>query len=148
MAQEAIDSKQALERFIAMVEAQGGDSSVIKDTSCFKRAPYSMEVLADADGYVTAIDTESCGIVSVMLGAGWETVESTIDFSAGIVLKRKVADKVEKGDVLAVLYASDEALFPAAAKRFMEAYTIRPQNVEKRPLVLARVEKDRIERFG
>jgi len=130
-----------------MVEAQGGDSGVIKDTDRFKKAPYEYKVCAASDGYVTAIDTKSCGITSAMLGAGRETVDSSIDFSAGIALKCKVGDKVKRGDPLAVLYASDEALFPAAARRFLEAYTISDQNVEMQPLVFARVEKDKVERY-
>ncbi|MFP3154778.1 pyrimidine-nucleoside phosphorylase [Lachnospiraceae bacterium ZAX-1] len=147
MAQASIDSRQAFERLIAMVEAQGGDSSVIKNPDLFAKAPYSFEVHTDFDGYVTAIDTQSCGIASVMLGAGRETVSSVIDFSAGIVLKRKVGDNVKKGDVLAILYASDETLFLEAAKRFAKAYTICAQKVEKRPLIFARVEKDKVDRF-
>ena len=147
MAGDAIDSKKALERLIAMVEAQGGDSGVIKDTDRFKKAPYEYKVCAASDGYVTAIDTKSCGIASAMLGAGRETVDSSIDFSAGIALKCKVGDKVKRGDPLAVLYASDAALFSAAARRFLEAYTISDRNVEMQPLVFARVEKDKVERY-
>lgn len=146
-AEGAIDSGKALECLIAMVEAQGGDSGVIKDTDTFKKAPYSYEVLAESDGYVTAIDTEGCGIASVMLGAGRETVDSTIDYAAGIILKKKVTDSVKKGEPLAVLYASDKSLFEAAAGRFLSAYTVCKENTKLPPLIYARVEKGKVETY-
>ena len=67
-------------RLAAMVEAQGGDSSVIFDTDKFEKAAYQHEVLAKKSGYITFMDTESCGIASAMLGAGRETKDSQIDF--------------------------------------------------------------------
>jgi pyrimidine-nucleoside phosphorylase len=148
MAEQVLHNGEALGRLVAMVEAQGGDSSVIRDTGKFAKAPYSMEVPAEAQGYVTAIDTEACGIASVMLGAGRETVESVIDFSAGIILHRKPGDAVKPHDSIATLYASDEGLFAAAAKRLTDAYTIGKEQIRPRPLVFARVEKDNVERFS
>ena len=118
MVDEAIESGRALERLTAMVEAQGGDSSVIKDTDLFLKAPYTHEVKAKESGYMVSMDTESCGIASSMLGAGRETKDSTIDFSAGIVLKKKVGDLVKAGDTLAVMYASEKERFQTAEERY------------------------------
>ena len=89
MAETTIQDGSALKCLIAMVEAQGGDSAVIKDSSRFKQAPFSQEVLATESGYVVSMDTEKCGIASAMLGAGRETKESEIDYSAGIILHKK-----------------------------------------------------------
>ena len=147
LVKEAIESKKALQCLIDMVEAQGGDSSVIRDTNNFEKAPYSYEVCASQSGYVNHINTEACGIASVMLGAGRETKDSVIDYTAGISLRKKVGDDVVQGDVLATLYAADEALFEEAQKKFLEAYSIGTNQVEKEPLVLARVEKNKINRF-
>lgn len=95
LVREVIANGEALKRLAAMVEAQGGDSSVIFDTDKFEKAAYQHEVLAKKSGYITFMDTESCGIASAMLGAGRETKDSQIDFAAGIILKKKVGDYVE-----------------------------------------------------
>lgn len=147
LAKDAIESGRALERLIDMVEAQGGDSSVIRDTSKFAKAPYSYEVKAPVTGYITHMNTESCGIASAMLGAGRETKESTLDYSAGIILKYKVGESVSAGETIAVLYASKQELFEPAAKRLIEAVTIAEENIVKEPLIFARIEKDHIEKF-
>lgn len=147
MAQSVIDDGSALERLIAMTEAQGGDSSVIKDTEQFAKAPYSYEVKAKKSGYITFMDTESCGIASAMLGAGRETKESDIDFTAGIILHSKVGDAVEEGQVIATMYASDETLFEGASAKYEEAVTIGETKAKEEPLIFARVTKDSVERF-
>ena len=92
LVREVIANGEALKRLAAMVEAQGGDSSVIFDTDKFEKAAYQHEVLAKKSGYITFMDTESCGIASAMLGAGRETKDSQIDFAAGIILKKNVGD--------------------------------------------------------
>lgn len=108
LVREVIANGEALKRLAAMVEAQGGDSSVIFDTDKFEKAAYQHEVLAKKSGYITFMDTESCGIASAMLGAGRETKDSQIDFAAGIILKKKVGDYVEAGEPMAVFYADKE----------------------------------------
>ena len=147
MVRETIKDGTAFERLVAMVEAQGGDTSVILDTEKFAKAPYHEEVFATTTGYVTAIDTEECGIASLMLGAGREIKESVIDYTAGITLLKKVGDKVEAGECLAICYASEPSLFEEAKKRFLDAYHIGEQQPKEQPILFARVEKDNIERF-
>jgi pyrimidine-nucleoside phosphorylase len=147
MAQEVIDNGKAFERLIAMVEAQGGDTSVIKDTNAFAKAPYSFEVVSDKEGYITHMNTELCGISSSMLGAGRETTASTIDYAAGIILKNKVGDYVKVGDSFATMYASQESLFEAASNKFKQAITVGTTKPELVPLIFARVEKNKVEKF-
>lgn len=147
MAKEAIETGRALEKFIAMVEAQGGDSSVIKDTHSFYRSPLSYEVKAVESGYITHMNTEDCGIASMMLGAGRETKESDLDYAAGIILNRKVGEYVTQGEVLATLYAEKNELFLSAAEKMNRAITIEKDNQKKKPLIFARIEKNKIEKY-
>ena len=146
-AEHVIKDGSALMLLKRMVEEQGGDPSVIQDTEKFPKALFKREVLAEKDGYLVHMDTESCGIASVMLGAGRETVESKIDYTAGICLCKKVGDIVKKGDRLAVLYASDEARFDEAQKRFLDAVQIGREKPQNTPLIYARVTKDNVEYF-
>lgn len=145
MAKEAIASKAALASLIAMVEAQGGDSSVIKDTGLFAKAPFAETVKAGKAGYIIAMDTEKCGIASALLGAGRETKDSEIDAAAGLILHEKAGDFVEAGQVIATMYASDERRFDAARSVYEEAVVIDGHKPEKRPLIYARITKEKIE---
>lgn len=145
LAEDTIASGLALECLAAMVTAQGGDASVIYDTGKFEKAKYCHEILASESGFIHHMDTESCGIASSMLGAGRETKESSIDYAAGIVLKKKTGDAVTAGECLAVLYASDEALFAAAEKRFLDAVSFSGQVPDEKPLIYARVTKEGVE---
>ena len=147
MVKEVIENGRALEHLAAMVRAQGGDDAVIWDTDKFAKAPYSYEVCAEESGYITFMDTESCGIASAMLGAGRETKDSEIDFSAGIIIHKKVGDYVEKGESLATMYASKEELFEAAAKRYLSAVTQKETRAEEEKLIYARVSKEQVEYF-
>lgn len=147
MANKSLQDGSAFNKFVEMVEAQGGDISVIKDTEKFAKAPYSYNVLAQKEGYITHIDTEKCGIASVVLGAGRETKDSDIDLSAGIIINKKVGDYVSKGDIIATLYSAKEETFISSETMLREVITIEKEKPEVEPLIYARVEKDKVERF-
>ena len=126
MAEKSIEDGTAFETFCTMVRAQGGDDSVLRDYDKFQKAPYTYDIVAEESGYIEKQNAEEVGEVSVVLGAGRETKDSAIDFSAGIILHKKYGDKVEKGEALATLYTSKP---------------------KKEPLVYARVEKDKVEKY-
>lgn len=147
LAEKTIADGSALERLVAMVEAQGGDSSVIKNTSLFEKAPFKREVIAPKSGYITHMDTERCGIASSMLGAGRVTKESEIDYTAGIALLKKVGQSVVEGEVMAVLYTSKEELFTASLEEFLSAVTIGDDKPKAEPLIYARITKSGVERL-
>lgn len=122
--QQALDSGAALERLRLMIEAQGGDSRVIDDESILTIGQFTYDVIAPQDGYIIHMNTEQCGIASVMLGAGRTVKDGPIDYSAGIVMHKKTGDAVRMGERIATLYASDESLFTNAAQTYLAAITI------------------------
>jgi len=121
--QQALDSGTALERLRLMVDAQGGDSRVIDDESILIIGQFTYDVIALQDGYIIHMNTEQCGIASVMLGAGRTVKNGPIDYSAGILMHKKTGDSVTVGECIATLYASDESLLSNAAKTYLEAIT-------------------------
>ena len=147
LAEKALDSGDALEKFCAMVKTQGGDDAVIRDPSLLPKAPIAHEVLAPWDGYITGMDAESIGEVSVMLGAGRETLGDAVDPSAGILLRKKYGAQVKKGDVLATLFTSKEEAVAGAEARFLEAISVGAEAPQPRKLIYARVEKDKVVRY-
>jgi len=145
LAVKAIESGAAKQKLIEMVTAQGGDPEVIKDTNKFKKARFHKDVFADAEGYVTHINTEQCGIASMLLGAGRETKESQINYQAGIILNKKYGDEIITGEPIATLYADDNTLFAKAEETLKGAYKIGAAKPDPVPLAYARVSKDGLE---
>ena len=135
MAREALASGRGLAKFKEFVAAQGGDPNVADDYSLFPQAAHTLELVADADGYVAKIAARSIGIASQHTGAGRATKEDEIDLSAGIRLSKKVGDAVRKGDVLATFYGNNPEKLSAALEQAQTAFTITPAKVEKPQLI-------------
>ncbi|WP_317367238.1 pyrimidine-nucleoside phosphorylase [uncultured Tyzzerella sp.] len=149
MAKQAIENGYAIKKLIEMVEAQGGDIQYIKNPNKFTKSKYSLDIVLEEDvqGYINYMDTEGLGIASTMLGAGRETKEDSIDFSAGIVLNKKVGDKVKKGDILCTLYTNDYNRIENARNKVKNSIIVRENKPKEIPLVFARVEKDKLQKF-
>lgn len=144
---QAIANGAALAKLREMVQAQGGDVSVIDNTSLFETARCSCEIKATERGFLTATDTEKIGTSAVMLGAGRTVQDSKIDFSAGIRVLKKAGDAVETGDVLAVLYAANDALFADAQEMYRSALTFDAQQPKPVQQIYARVDRDGVHIF-
>lgn len=124
MLKRAISSGEALSKLAQFVKAQGGSEKMVYEPALLPQAKRQEPVLAEEEGYVEKIVCDEVGICSLMLGGGRETKESVIDLSVGIVLEKKVGDKVNAGDVLAWLHANDSEKLKAAKERLLSAYTI------------------------
>lgn len=108
--QEKIDNKEALNKLIELVKAQGGDTSWILDYDKFPKAKHVIPFKASKEGYIEYMHTESIGISAMLLGAGRETKDEAIDFSVGLSFKKKVGDHVNLGDVICELHANDKGV--------------------------------------
>ena len=106
MLMQAVESGAALKKLSEMVEAQGGCAGDVYDTSRLPEAPVKYELKALESGYVKCIDAEGVGLVSMHLGGGRATKESDIDLSVGVVLNKKLGDRVESGETLAIIHAA------------------------------------------
>lgn len=102
--EESLNNGKALKVFRNFVRSQGGDVSYIDDPSKFPMAMYSIPVRSVKSGYIYKIDTMDLGLLSMKLGAGRETMDDIIDPTAGIVLNKKIGDRVAKGDVMLTIY--------------------------------------------
>lgn len=147
LAEKSLSDGSALDKLAEMVEAQGGDKRYIYDTDLFDKAKFVHEVKAEKSGYITKMNTEKCGIASLILGAGRKTMDSVIDFAAGVKIKKKIGDYVEKGDVLAVLFTNDEKALAESETMYQSAITIDGQKPAERLQVIARVDKDGVTRY-
>ncbi len=148
LAWNQIENGAAFAKLKEMVAAQGGDIGVLDDNAKFEQSGVQHEVLAQSEGYLYAMNTEQCGIASVELGAGREKKEDSIDFSAGILLRKKVGDYVKKGEPIAVFYSSSMQRCLEAEKLFESAVTIRGEAPQAVPLIHARVTRDGVEKYS
>ncbi|MBD3858887.1 pyrimidine-nucleoside phosphorylase [Bacillus sp. 28A-2] len=105
---EVMKNGKALEKFKEFLENQGGDSSIVDQPEKLPQAPYQIEVPAKESGVVAEIVADEIGVAAMILGAGRATKEDDIDLSVGIMLNKKVGDRVEKGDSLVTLHANRE----------------------------------------
>ena len=140
MAKRAIQDGSALAKFKETVAAQGGNAALIDDTEKFAKAKYSYAVKSTTRGYICKVNTEAYGLASLALGAGRNTMEDKIDYSAGIILKRKTGDFVEAGEEIATLYANDKNKFGQAEKLLLSATQIQEKKPQDEPLVYCTVE--------
>lgn len=132
--EDAIVSGLALSKMREWIEAQGGDGRFIDNPSLLPTAKNSLDIICETDGYITSMNAEKIGIASVMLGAGRESKEDSIDLSAGIVMNKKVGDSVTKGDLLATLYYND--LSPEKARNcYLSALSISGDKPTENPLI-------------
>lgn len=141
LAKKAIADGSALQTLVKMVHAQGGNEKLLLDTSLFKKAAYDYEVKAPKTGYIEHVDTESYGMASLALGAGRAKKEDPIDYSAGITLEKKTGDFVKEGDVIAVLHTNKPESVKEAEERILKATEISSEPVEKKPIILGRIER-------
>ncbi len=108
--QHVIANGKAAEKLKTLIEAQGGDSSIVDHPEKLAKAPYQIELPAKESGYVGRIIADKVGIVAMQLGAGRATKEDIIDPAVGLVLHKKVGDKVEVGESLLTIHANTDKL--------------------------------------
>ncbi|TYS09085.1 pyrimidine-nucleoside phosphorylase [Bacillus subtilis] len=114
--EEVMKNGKALEKFKDFLKNQGGDSSIVDEPSKLPQAAYQIDVPAKEAGFVSEIVADEIGVAAMLLGAGRATKEDEIDLAVGIMLRKKVGDKVEKGEPLVTLYANRENVDEVMAK--------------------------------
>ncbi|HDD55280.1 MAG TPA: thymidine phosphorylase [Chloroflexi bacterium] len=135
MAQKALQDGSAWERFLALVEAQGGDVSYVKDPDKFPQAALIKTIPSPESGYLSQIHARIVGETSVDLGAGRAKKSDLINHTVGIEILKEVGDFIKKGQDLFIIHASSLADLEQAEKRLLEAHRWSDQQVPALPLV-------------
>mgnify|MGYP001273104836 CR=1 FL=1 len=145
--EETIRNRSAYEKFIELVKYQDGDINYVKNPELLPKANYIIEVKSKDEGYVKALNAEEIGKCALALGAGRETMDSKIDLSAGIILNKKVDDKVEIGDTLAYIHANNIDKAKEVEEKIKEIFIIGDKNKESKKLTYGIITKDEVEIF-
>lgn len=127
---KTIEDGTALDKLAGMVQRQHGDPKSVYDVSLLPQAPVVVEVPSEVCGYVNHIEADAVGLVAMHLGGGRETKESEIDLSVGLILKKKLGDRVEAGESLAEIHAANAEDARRAARELRACYTFSAEVVE------------------
>ncbi len=138
-AKDAVSSGAALEVFRNSVAQQGGDVRFIDDYSLIDTAVHRYDVLSRKEGYIGVMDSEKIGLASLALGAGRKTKESSIDYSAGIIIEKEYGDHVEKDEKIMTLYTSSECNIGEITNNLLDAVEITEDVPQNRKVVIRTV---------
>lgn len=97
-----LNNGAAYKKFEELVKYQGGDIKSLKVSDKV------FSIKSDKSGYISKIDAEALGEIAKLIGAGRNTLEDKIDYEVGLVLNKKVGDKVEKDEELLKVYLKDK----------------------------------------
>lgn len=136
MIMENINNKKALNKFKELIKNQGGDVSYIEDTSKFEKAKYIIPIRSEKRGYIKSMDNEKIGYISSSLGAGRLKKEDKINDKVGIIINKKIGDKVNVGDVLGFIHSDDVEVGNNAVKEMQNCYEFSDEYVEKQKHIL------------
>lgn len=135
MLEHSLESGAALEKFKEFIRSQGGDTKVADNPMLLPSAQHEQKVFPVRKGYIKRISADEVGLSSLILGAGRETKESSIDLSVGMVLNKKVGDSVDVSEPLAVIYGNDEGKMNMCSMKLLNAYEISETPVKPGQLI-------------
>ena len=133
---EAVASGKAFETMKKWIAAQGGNAAALEDFSLLPQASVHYELKAPRSGYLAHMDAQKIGEASAILGAGRQKKEDSIDYAAGIVLRKKTGDRVEAGETLAELWTNQEKSIADSEAEFLSALVWGEEAPQHQPLVL------------
>lgn len=137
---ENIKNGKGYEKFLQLIENQGGDISYIKDVNKFPKAKYVEKLYSIKSGYIKNMDAKKIGEIVCELGAGRIRKEDGIDNSVGIILNKKVSDKVKEGEELVTIYANSEEKLAKAKKDLLNVIHVTEEKISKPKMILEIVE--------
>jgi len=136
LAEDMIASGRAREKFKKGIALQGGDERVVDEPNRLPKARFRVDVPSPAAGYISGTDSQQFGIALAVLGGGREKKEDAIDPAVGIVVHKKLGDKVTAGEALCTVHYNSEENFERAKSLIQQSYTIgKTPASQRRPLV-------------
>ncbi len=140
LAYEAVSQGRAADRFRQMLREQDGDERVLDNPDLLPKAAHIDNFQARSKGFVTRCDAKLLGLASNVLGAGRNKIEDVIDPAVGLYLKKKLGDRVARGETLCEIHWNDEKRLRNAVPLIEKAFEISSRPVKPRPLIHAVLE--------
>ena len=135
ISRELIRDGKAFDKFIEIVKLQKGNVSLVKNPEKYKKSKYIEEVTAENTGYLSSIDNYQIGMASLELGAGRLTKEHKIDPKAGIIFNSKIGNKINKGDVIAMIHTDNKKVIDKVKQRITSAMEFKKSKIKPPKLI-------------
>ena len=134
--EQNIQNGKAYNKFVELVKNQGGDTSYILEPDNFEEAKYVESIYSNEDGYISKINAKEIGKLACYLGAGRVKKDDEIDKAVGIVLKKKVGDKVKKDDILAYIHANELKKLKEVKESLIKTIKISKEKIKMPSVIL------------
>lgn len=144
---QAVEDGSAFQKWVELVEEQGGDIRLISNPESYPPAKFTEPVKAPETGYVSAMDAYAMGMVSVELGAGRKTKEDAVDPAAGFLLHKKIGDFVQKGETFAALHTNKESTLESAIRSMTEAVVVSDEKPKPQKQITHRIDKKGVHKY-
>jgi pyrimidine-nucleoside phosphorylase len=138
---ELLDSGAAYNKFLTLVQEQGGDISLVENPEKYPKSRFHHFILSQKNGFITSIDALKVGLLAMEIGAGRKKISDPIDYTAGIILRKKNGDQVNIGDPLFELHYSKAISKDSLQQQVDELVTIGEDYSEEAPLILSYINK-------
>ncbi|MBQ5708808.1 MAG: thymidine phosphorylase [Anaerotignum sp.] len=136
---EQIRNGKGLEKFREMIAQQGGNVNIIENYDLLPLSPVKLEVKAERDGYITKMDTAMIGRASQETGAGRMFKGQSLDFGAGIIMKKRAGGAIATGETLAIVYSESKEKCDSAAEFLKKAITIEDKPAAEQPPLIWKI---------
>ena len=135
---EALASGKAMDVFRTWTTFNGGDAAALDDFSRLPQPGLVLEIKAEQDGWIHAVDSRALGILAMELGAGRRSKDDVLDLGVGIRLHKNVGDAVKAGETVFTVYAQQGSEIPA--DRYRKALGLASQPSTRSPWLLETIE--------
>ncbi len=127
MLEENLNNGKAYDKFVELVEAQGGDiNSIEVSDKC-------ISIKAKKTGVIGDINAYKMGEIVRDMGAGRLTIDDEIDHGVGIVLSKKVGDFVLENEELLKIYVGNKDV---NVNEILDCYSSSEHFFDKSPLII------------
>lgn len=127
-AEAALKNGSAWEKFVELVECQGGKLEI-------EKPKYEKQVLAKKSGYIQSFNTEAIGVAGIIIGAGRKVVSDKIDYLSGIYLEKKIGDKISEDEAVFSLFAENAEKYPEAMEMLESCFEIGEHPIQAPDLI-------------
>jgi pyrimidine-nucleoside phosphorylase len=135
VAKKQIENGKAFNKFLEMVELQGGNINYINNPDKYPKSKYSRKIHSVKSGFVKEIDTYQFGMASLELGAGRKTMEDKIDFKAGIILSKKINDYIKKDDLICEIFSDSKTKIKLAEEIILKSIQFSKTKIQTPKLI-------------
>jgi pyrimidine-nucleoside phosphorylase len=135
IAKNKIENGEAFNKFLNIVELQGGNSDLINNPGKYPRSRFLKKLKSTHNGFINKFNTYQIGMASLELGAGRRKMDDIIDPKAGIILHKKIGDEIKKGETVCELHSDSQSKIKIAEQMISDSISFSKSKPSKQKLI-------------